>query len=84
MEKDEKIHEEQKEENKTIDVPLLSIEYKEWLLSQLPLKVVTLTLLFRGTTHGWSPSNFHQLCDEKGPTITIFKSKAAKVFGGFT
>jgi hypothetical protein len=50
----------------------------------LPQKVVTLTLLFRGTTHGWSPSKFHELCDDKGPTITIFKSKAARVFGGFT
>jgi hypothetical protein len=36
MDKDEKIPEEQKEENKTIDVPLLSSENKEWLLSQLP------------------------------------------------
>jgi len=63
---------------------ILSSENKEWLLSQLPQKVVTLTLLFRGTTHGWSPDKFHQLCDDKGPTITIFKSKAARVFGGFT
>jgi len=61
-----------------------SSEDKEWLLTQLPKKVVTLTLLFRGSTHGWSPKKFHELCDNKGPTITIFKSKAAKVFGGFT
>ena len=63
---------------------ILSSENKEWLLSQLPQKVVTLTLLFRGSTHGWSPDKFHQLCDDKGPTITIMKSKAARVFGGFT
>ena len=44
----------------------------------------TETLLFRGSTHGWSPDKFHQLCDDKGPTITIFKSKADRVFGGFT
>jgi hypothetical protein len=61
-----------------------SIENKEWLLSQLPLKVVTLTLLYRASTHGWSTSKFHQLCDGKGPTITIFKSKPGRVFGGFT
>jgi hypothetical protein len=24
------------------------------------------------------------LCDDKGPTITIFKSKANRIFGGFT
>ncbi len=27
---------------------------------------------------------FHELCDEKGPTITVMKSKAGRVFGGFT
>jgi hypothetical protein len=27
---------------------------------------------------------FHELCDNKGPTITIYKSKADMVFGGFT
>jgi hypothetical protein len=62
---------------------ILRSEDKEWLLIQLPEKVVTLTLLFRGSTHGWSPSVFHQLCVEKGPTITIFKSSANRVFGGF-
>jgi hypothetical protein len=45
---------------------------------------LTLTLLFRGTTHGWSPSKFHELCNDKGPSITTFKSKAGRVFGGFT
>ena len=63
---------------------ILSNENKEWLLSHLPKKVVTLTLLFRGSIHGWHLSKFHQFCDEKGPTITIFKSKANRVFGGFT
>jgi hypothetical protein len=47
------------------------------------MKVVTLTLLFSGSTHGWKPSKFHELCDEKGPTITVMKSKAGRVFGGF-
>jgi hypothetical protein len=56
---------------------------KKWLLNQLPMKVVTLTLLFSGSTHGWERSKFHELCDEKGPTITVMKSKAGKVFGGF-
>ena len=41
-------------------------------------------MLFSGSTDGWSPSKFHELCDGRGPTITIFKSKAERVFGGFT
>jgi hypothetical protein len=56
---------------------------KQWLLSQLPMKVVTLTLLFSGSIHGWKISKFHELCDEKGPTITVMNSKAGRVFGGF-
>jgi hypothetical protein len=47
------------------------------------MKVMTLTLLYSGSTHGWEMSKFHELCDEKGPTITVMKSKAARVFGGF-
>ena len=47
------------------------------------MKVMTLTLLFSGSTHGWQKSKFHELCDEKGPTITVMKSKAGRVFGGF-
>jgi hypothetical protein len=54
------------------------------LLNQLPIKVVSLTLLYSGKTHGWKASKFHELCDKKGPTITIIKSMTGLVFGGFT
>ena len=27
---------------------------------------------------------FHQYCDDKGATIVVMKSKAGKIFGGFT
>ena len=56
---------------------------KQWLLNQLPMKVLTLTLLYSGSTHGWQTSKFHELCDDIGPTITVMKSKAGRVFGGF-
>jgi hypothetical protein len=47
------------------------------------MKVLTLTLLYSDSTHGWEMDKFHELCDEKGPTITVMKSKAGRVFGGF-
>jgi len=53
-------------------------------MDQLPMKVLTMTLLYRGGTHGWEILKFHGLCDGKGPTITIMKSKAGREFGGFT
>ena len=44
-----------------------------------------MVLLFRGSTHGWTPAQFHSLCDtNKGPSVTFIKSQAGKIFGGFT
>ena len=40
-------------------------------------------LLYRGTRDGTQPSKFHELCDNKGPTITLFKNKKGNVFGGY-
>jgi hypothetical protein len=37
-------------------------------------KYITITrpkLLYKASVNGWSPSTFHQLCDNKGPTITV-------------
>ena len=41
-------------------------------------------LLYRGSKDGWAASNFHRLCDNKGPTVTLVKSSAGRVCGGFT
>jgi len=40
-------------------------------------------LLFRGSKDGHKSSSFHEKCNNKGPTVTIIKSKAGKIFGGF-
>lgn len=39
-------------------------------------------LLYRASKDGWSASDFHNKCDNKGPTIVICKSNYDKVFGG--
>mmetsp|Transcript_23722 Transcript_23722/g.20609 ORF Transcript_23722/g.20609 Transcript_23722/m.20609 type:complete len:297 (+) Transcript_23722:394-1284(+) len=42
-------------------------------------------LLYRGSSHGFGSSNFHQECDDKGPTLTVVRTKGNKaVFGGYT
>ncbi len=38
----------------------------------------------RGTLHGFTADKFHELCDKKGPTLSVIKSKAGNVFGGYT
>ena len=42
-----------------------------------------LELIYRGTRDGTKPNNFHNLCDNKGPTITLFKNEKGYIFGGY-
>ena len=41
-------------------------------------------LLFRASDHSYLASQFHKLCDGKGPTVTIIKNNFGNVFGGYT
>ena len=50
-------------------------------LNQLATK---LHLLFRASEHNFSKNKFHELCDGKGPTITIVRSNHKKLFGGYS
>ena len=43
-----------------------------------------MNLIFRGTRDGFGVTDFHQKCDNKGPTITIVKDVRGYVFGGYT
>ena len=40
-------------------------------------------LLYRGSRDGFSVSNFHRLCDNKGKTLVLIKNTSGHVFGGF-
>ena len=41
-------------------------------------------LLYKGTKDGDSYENFHNKCDNQGPTIIFIKSKDGQIFGGYT
>ena len=43
----------------------------------------SLELLFRGTRDGMYSQNFHEKCDDKGPTITLFRNDKGNIFGGY-
>ena len=49
-------------------------------VEELPKKLI---LLFRASEHNFSASKFHKICDGKGPTLTIVRSTAKKLFGGY-
>jgi TLD len=56
--------------------------FVKWL--DLIAQVPKLTLVYRGTRDTFKAARFHELTDNKGPTISIIKSKCGKVFGGYT
>jgi len=40
-------------------------------------------LLYRGTRDGMSADAFHNKCNNKGPTISLFKNENGYIFGGY-
>ena len=59
---------------------------KDFVKSAIPdLKPTSvIKLLYRGSKDGWAAADFHRLCDNKGPTVTLVKSSAGRISGGFT
>ena len=47
-------------------------------------KNFTSELLFSTSKNGYKPSEFHKLCDNKGPTIIFIETKKGYIFGGYT
>ena len=41
-------------------------------------------LLYRGTRDGMSGNAFHNKCNNKGPTISLFKNEKGYIFGGYS
>ena len=41
-------------------------------------------MLYRGSDHGRYADDFHDRCDNKGPTISLFKVKDGDVIGGYS
>ena len=44
----------------------------------------SMELLFRGTRDGMSANAFHNKCNNKGPTINLFKNENGYIFGGYS
>ena len=55
----------------------------ERIFFQSLIKCNNMKLLYRLTRDGSEPKDFHRLCDNKGPTITLFKSDNNRKFGGY-
>ena len=57
---------------------------EKWLISEIPYPILAVLLIYKGSRDGWTINKFHELCDRMGPTITIMKTKAGAICGGFT
>ena len=57
---------------------------KAYLHELLGNKKLVTTLLYRGSDHGWMFKDFHDRCDNKGPTVSLFKVKGGNCVGGYT
>lgn len=55
-----------------------------WVFETMEVDKGPLKLLYRGSRDGFSAVNFHQNCDNRGPTVVLIKSNYGKIFGGFT
>ena len=47
------------------------------------MKSIETKLLFRGSEHEFECDKFHQLCHNKGATITIIHNEYDTVYGGY-
>src|SRR5581483_1119417 len=60
----------------------------DWIQDQDPSFATTkpeFNLLLRGSRDGFTANDFHRLCDNKGPTVTIIKVKeSGKLIGGYS
>ena len=48
------------------------------------LQSIDLELVYRASDHGYRASKFHELCKNKGATITIIHNEFNHIFGGYT
>lgn len=44
---------------------------------------IQVNLIYRGSRDGWTMSDFHSLCDDKGPIVVIVKVDNGRLCGGF-
>merc|ERR1712154_179434 len=46
--------------------------------------IKSMEMVYRGSDEGFEAYNFHEKCDDVGPTLILIQSEHSHVFGGFT
>lgn len=71
-------------ETSLIDNPLSLQFLKTNIQETLGKQNIFAKLLLRGTRDGMSSTVFHSLCDNKGPLLTLIKTRKDILCGGFS
>ena len=53
-------------------------------IAYLNNETIKLKLIYKSSKHGYTAKDFHTKCDNKGPTVTVIRTKDNITFGGFT
>ena len=57
---------------------------RKWIQEEVDKKEIKFELIFKMSENGNQSEDFHKLCDNQGPTLTLIKATNNKIFGGFT
>ena len=55
-----------------------------WIEEKTNKNIISFELIFKMSENGSNCKDFHKYCDNKGPTLTLIKTKNNRIFGGFT
>ena len=55
-----------------------------WIKEKRKKEEINFELIFKMTENGSESKDFHQFCNDKGPTLTLMSTTEEKKFGGFT
>ena len=56
----------------------------KWIKGKTNKVKINFELIFTMSKNGSNSDDFHIYCDNKGPTLTLIKTKKNQIFGGFT
>jgi len=56
----------------------------KWIKEKTNKAKINFELIFTMNKNGSNSNDFHKYCDNKGPTLTLIKTKKNQIFGGFT
>ena len=91
VEKLELLNIEKKEKSESLNESSIIINQNEkqnilikWIKEKTNKEIKKFNLIYKMSVNGTDSDNFHNLCDYKGPNLTLIETTKGKKFGGFT